>query len=212
VTPVPDLSTNLHLDMLAEAKRQGQPEKQGLYGLHWGDPQEVGWLRSVRDEFLLPFVHPDRHGVEIGPGGGRWTRYMLTFGRLYVVDFHQQLLDELAKNFRTPTLMLVKNNGTDFPGIPKRSIDFVFSFGVFVHLDLAIIEQYLLNLRDIIRPGGQIVLQYSDKTKPAAVANSTFSLNDPDRMRTLVTEHGYRVLREDLTTLPHSSVIQFARA
>ena len=209
---MPDLSTNLHLDMLADAKRLGQPEKQGLYGLHWGDPQEVGWLRTVRDEFLLPFVHPDRHGVEIGPGGGRWTRYMLTFGRLDVVDFHQELLDELARNFRTPTLTLVKNNGTDFPSIPERSIDFVFSFGVFVHLDLAIIERYLQSLHEIISPGGQIVLQYSDKTKPAALANSSFSVNDPETMRSLIGQHGYRVVREDLTTLPHSSVVQFARA
>jgi len=207
--PVPDLSTSLHLDMLADAKRVGQPDKEGLYGLHWGDPQRAGWLRFVRDEFVLPFVHPDRHGVEIGPGGGRWTRYMLTFGKLYVVDFHKELLDELARNFRTPTLTLIKNNGTDFPGIPGRSIDFVFSFGVFVHLDLVIIEQYLRNLHDIIKPEGQIVLQYADKTKPEAAANPTFGFNNPEAMRALVREHGYRIVREDVETLPHSSIVQF---
>jgi Methyltransferase domain len=209
---MPDLSTNLHLDMLADAKRLGQPEKQGLYGLHWGDPQELGWLRTVRDEFLLPFVHPDRHGVEIGPGGGRWTRYMLTFGRLYVVDFHQQLLDELARNFRMPTLILVKNNGTDFPGIPERSIDFVFSFGVFVHLDLAIIERYLQSLHEIIGSRGQIVLQYSDKTKPEGAANASFGFNDPETMRALLGKYGYRIVREDVVTLPHSSIVQFTPA
>jgi len=60
---VPNLATRLHLDMLTEARRVGQPERQGLYGLHWGDPQVVPWLRFVRDEFLLPFVHPDRRGL-----------------------------------------------------------------------------------------------------------------------------------------------------
>ena len=27
----------------------------------------------------------------------------------------------------------ILNNGTDFPGVPAASVDFVFSFGVFVH-------------------------------------------------------------------------------
>jgi len=136
---------------------------------------------------------------------------MLGFEKLYLVDYHQELLDELARNFRAPMLVFVRNNGTDFAGIPADSVDFVFSFGVFVHLDLNIIEEYLKNLITIVKLDSQIVLQYSDKTKPAALANPTFSMNDPDTMRRLVSDHGYRLVREDLTTLPHSSIVQFTR-
>jgi SAM-dependent methyltransferase len=195
--------------MLEAAKRLQQPSPMSLYGLHWGDAQREPWLRLVRDEFLLPFVHPDRSGVEIGPGGGRWTRYMLTLGRLYAVDFHQELLDEVAQNFRTPGLMLIKNSGTDFPGIPPASVDLVFSFGVFVHLDAPIIAGYLDNIRSIVRPGADIILQYSDKTKHAARVNPTFSDNDPDRMRSMITDRGYRIIREDTGRLPHSSIAYF---
>lgn len=64
-------------------------------------------LRFVRDRYLLPYVHPDGRAIEIGPGGGRWTRGLLGFGELLVYDLHQELLDELARQYRAPHLRLV---------------------------------------------------------------------------------------------------------
>ena len=143
---MPELDTPMHLTMLNDARRRGDIERDGLYGLTWGDPQTNPALRAVRDRFVLPYVHPDRTAIEIGPGGGRWTRYLLGFGRLYAVDYHQALLDELARSFRAPCLRLVKNSGTDFPGIDDGTVDYAFSFGCFVHLDLPVIEGYLREL------------------------------------------------------------------
>ena len=37
--------------------------------------------------------------VEIGPGGGRWTRYLLGFKSIYAVDYHDEVLREFAKTF-----------------------------------------------------------------------------------------------------------------
>jgi hypothetical protein len=121
---MPGLETDIHLKMLQGASKQGQQDKQGIYGLHWGDPEDNPILKKVRDHWLLPYVHENHDAVEIGPGGGRWTRYMLKFRRIHAVDYHQELLDELKKNFSQDNLTLIKNNGTDFPGIGPRSIDF----------------------------------------------------------------------------------------
>jgi cyclopropane fatty-acyl-phospholipid synthase-like methyltransferase len=136
---------------------------------------------------------------------------LLTLDRLYVVDFHQELLDELARNFRAPGLFLVKNTGTDFPQIELQSVDLVFSFGVFVHLDIPIIESYLDNIKTIIRPGADVIIQYSDKTKEWARKNLTFSDNDPSRMCAMITARGYRIVREDREKLPHSSIVHFTK-
>jgi SAM-dependent methyltransferase len=129
---MPPLHTKLHLEMLKEAHKQGQPARDGLYGLQWGDPDHYLILRPIRDHWLLPYVQPDQVALEIGPGGGRWTRYLLPFRRLYVVDHYAELLAELRKNFARSNIVEILNNGTDFPGVPKASVDFVFSFGVFV--------------------------------------------------------------------------------
>jgi cyclopropane fatty-acyl-phospholipid synthase-like methyltransferase len=207
---MPKLDTPLHVSMLQASRKNGQIEHDGLYGLHWGDPQAMPALRHVRDHFLLRYVNPDHAAVEIGPGGGRWTRYLLGFESLYAVDYHRELLDELSKNFRAPHLHLTKNNGNDFPGIEDRSVDFIFSFGVFVHLDIDIIEAYLRNMRRILKPDGCAVIQYSDKNKEAARAHGeVFADTTPEIIRPLVEEAGYRVLEEDTATLWHSSVIRF---
>jgi len=219
---MPDLSTSLHLNMLRAhaslpyrlaraVRREFKPA--GIYGLEWGDPETVPPLKFVRDRWVLPYVQPSQACVEIGPGGGRWTRYLVGFSKLYVVDYHDELLDELKKNFKNPNIIFVKNNGTDFPSVADHSVDFLFSFGVFVHLDVPLINEYLANMRRILRPAGNAVIQYSDKTKVMAREDagldSGFSENDPSRMRKMVTEAGFSVIEEDLTSLWHSSLIRF---
>ncbi len=211
---MPRLTTTLHLDMLQRARKRGQPAQDGLYGLHWGDPEnpEESGLRAIRDRWLLPWVDPAKTGLEIGPGGGRWTRYMLGFRRLYVVDYHAELLAELRKNFAYSHIIEILNDGTDFPGVPPSSVDFVFSFGVFVHLDLDIIRAYLDNLRVVIHPQTQVVIQYADKDKPKAQQNRGFSDNDPRRMRQTVEGAGYCIREEDTTALDHSAIMRFQPA
>lgn len=211
---MPQLTTKLHLEMLQRAHERGQPARDGLYGLHWGDPEapaESG-LRTIRDRWLLRYVDPAKTALEIGPGGGRWTRYMLGFRQLYVVDYHAELLAELRSNFGQSHIIEILNNGTDFPGVPPGSVDFVFSFGVFVHLDLDVIRSYLESLRGVIHRETQVVIQYADKNKPKAQQNRSFSENNPRRMREAVESSGYCILEEDTTALDHSAIMRFQLA
>lgn len=205
---MPQLSTEIHLNMLDNSIKRGETENS-VYGMHWGDPKEKPFLAYVRDHWCAKYVNPNHTAVEIGPGGGRWTRYLLGFDKLITVDYHQELLEELGKNFNLPHLHLLKNNGSDFPGIPENSVDFVFSFGVFVHLDIDIINSYLENIRKILKPGGNVIIQYSDKTKVQAARNDGFSNNTPSIMRKMILDHGYFILEENLTVLPHAGLVRF---
>ena len=63
------------------------------------------------------YVSNDHCAVEIGPGGGRWTRYMLGFRKLYVLDYHSPLLKEIEKNVKAPNIELLKNNVRIFQGL-----------------------------------------------------------------------------------------------
>jgi len=181
----------------------------GIYGLEWGDPDLVEPLAFIRDRYLLPYVKANQCGVEIGPGGGRWTQYLLGFKKLYVIDYYPELLGEVKRNFSRPNVIFIKNNGSDFPGIEERSVDFLFSFGTFVHLEAYLIEEYLNNMRWILKPGANIVIHYSDKTKIMARINDGFAENTPEKMRSLVLNAGYKICEEDVTSMWHSSVIRF---
>lgn len=218
---MPKLDTTLHLDMLHSSKSERRFARRlkraikvllgrdDVYGLEWGDPETSEPLVYIRRHFLVPYLAPSATVLEIGPGGGRWTRYMLSVKKLYVIDFYQELLDELKSNFRSADLVLVKNNGNDFPGVANESVDFIFSFGTFVHLDIEIIDRYLENMKPLLKPTSNVVIHYADKTKPMGLQNKGFSQNDPDTMRKLVLSRGYFIYEEDIKTLWHSSVIRF---
>jgi ubiquinone/menaquinone biosynthesis C-methylase UbiE len=222
---MPNLESPLHLDMLRRSStlsrslparilsaiRNEIRSNGGVYGMEWGDPDTWDPLTFIRDHYVLPYVQYDQVAVEIGPGGGRWTKYLLGFGKIYAVDYHNELLCELKKRYgKQKNIEFIKNNGTDFPGVAAASVNYLFSFGTFVHLDFNIIEAYLDNIRSVLRPGANAVVQYSDKTKVMARRlGDGFTDNNPDRMRAAVQCRGYTILQEDTTTLWHSSVIRF---
>lgn len=221
---MPTLDSKMHLNMLRDGKyrrslasRISQAikvlcAKNDVYGLEWGDPEVSPPLGYVRDHFLTPYLSPNTTVVEIGPGGGRWTRYMLNAKHIYAVDYHQELLRELKSRFGTTNITYVKNNGDDFPDIQDGSIDFLFTFGTFVHLDVDIIDRYLRNIKPLLKQASNVVIQYSDKTKPLGKSNKGFSENDPDKMRELILSHGYSIYEEDVQTLWHSSIVRFGLA
>ena len=218
---MPDLETGLHVSMLATSKRANalprrllrairRASRPYVYGQEWGDLSDVPPLAFVLDRYVRPYVNPAHEALEIGPGGGRWTQHLTAFRKLYLIDYYQELLDEARRGFgRRQNIVFIKNTGGDFPGVPDKSIDFLFSFGVFVHLDFPIIETYLDNIRRVIKPSANVVLHYADTNKVMARLNEGFAENDPDRMRRAVLDRGYRIIEEDLTTMWHSSIIRF---
>ena len=149
--------------------------------------------------------------MEIGSGGGRWTKYLLDFGRLYVTDLNKEFFPYLLDRFGPrPNISFCHSSGADLPGIPKNSIDFVFSFGVFVHIETDVIKEYLKTIKEICKEDGDIVIQYSEKNKPQAVANKLYSFNTREIMSGLVKEQGFSIISEDLETLKSANVIHFS--
>ena len=203
---MPGLNTKLHLRM----HRKSPMRKRGrIYGLEWGDPEKSPYLAMVRRHYIDFFVNPSATLLEIGPGGGRWTRFMVEASKIYAVDRHQELLDELRANCPQPNIVTIRNNGDDFPGVPDASIDFLFSFGVFVHLELDIIGRYLINMRRLLKPTSNVVIHYSDMTKPAAQRNATFAQNNPEAMIGLVRKHGYTVQDDNRWIVPNGAIVRF---
>jgi len=203
---MPGLDTPIHVDMLKRHRRRHgllmrilravrkEILSKGVYGLEWGDPDVFDPLKFIRDRYVLPYVNPEHDALEIGPGGGRWTRYLLGFRKLTVVEYHADLLEELRKTFRKRSVTFIRNAGTDFPGVAEHTIDYLFSFGTFVHLDLPLIEGYLANMKPILKPGANVVLHYSDMNKVMAQMNPGFSDNTPEKMRGMVRDAGFEIL------------------
>lgn len=107
--------------------------------------------------------HRFRAVIEIGAGGGRWTRWLHTRSdRMLCIDRATASAKHIAAlGLEPPPMNLVCTYGhlPTGPGSPLHdAFDFGFSYDTFVHLDRVTIATYMRSLRDAIRPGGHAVI------------------------------------------------------
>ncbi len=178
------------------------------YGDQWGNPEKRNDLIQVRRKFLSGFVNQDTVALEIGSGGGRWTQYLLPCKEVICVEMNPEMFGYIRARFNNPPhLNYVVTHGSDLPSVPHDYVDFLFSFGVFVHIDFSIIAEYMKSIYPVMKQGGRIVLQFSNKKKPEAAKNPDFSDNSPERMQALFQKSGFRVDDVDDDLLIHSTII-----
>lgn len=184
-----------------------------FWGNQWGPPQERPALQAVIDRYITPFIHADTVVLEIGPGGGRWTQFLVGARELVLVDLNPEFFDYLRERFpaERARLRFYATRGAELDGIDDRSIDFVFSFGALVHVDPADIEAYLGHLHRVMKPGARAALQYADKTKPAARDNDSFSHMDAPTMEAFARRADFAIEVHDTTLITHSNIVVLRR-
>jgi SAM-dependent methyltransferase len=114
------------------------------------------WMGSLR-RCVLDARIPMRSSVlEIGPGAGRWTGDLLTRASRYVgVDISETCTEQCRRRFRDAGhARFVTGSGTDLAEIEDQSIDAIWSFDVFVHINRAEFERYADEFARVLRPGG----------------------------------------------------------
>lgn len=167
-------------------------------------------LYTVLKHYIRPYVTPEATVLEIGPGGGRWTKYMLAARHLTLVELNAEFFDYLRRRFpdHLDKLRFYQTRDYELEGVAGASIDFVFTFGTFVHIDPDGIQGYLREIVRVLKPGGHATLQYADKTKTLAQQKPGFSDMTPAKMEDFVREFvDIRIVRHDTNLLIHSSVI-----
>ena len=108
---------------------------------------------------LLPRIHafvPAGTILELGPGFGRWTQYLLGLcDRLVAVDLAERCIEHCRERFAdVPHLECHVNDGRSLDMVEDGSIDFAFSFDSLVHADAEVIEAYLEQLARKLSPDG----------------------------------------------------------
>ena len=203
------------------------------YGDQWGDPSVDGvryvWrklrsgrnlpgnLAKVRKRYVEPYVTPETVALEIGPGGGRWTRYLLPAREVIVVELNREFFSYLEERFPEAAgkLRFYETSGYELNGIDDETVDFAFSFGTFVHIDPEGIDAYLGEIRRVLRPAGVATIHYGDRSKkffagrPPGFAG--FSDMDGDTMERFAVGHGFELVAHDRKLLNHSNVAVLSR-
>jgi SAM-dependent methyltransferase len=203
------------------------------YGDWWGDPSvtRLGylWLRlrrakrvwgnlgKIRRRYLQPYVTSETVVLEIGAGGGRWTRYLMDAREVIVVELNSEFFAYLRNRFAEDAnrLRFYETSGYEMDGVDDESVDFVFSFGTFVHIEPDGIDAYLDEIRRVLRPGGIGTLHYADRSKKVFRGKPPgfggFSNMTAQKMEDLADSHAFEILEHDRRALRHSNVIVLRR-
>jgi ubiquinone/menaquinone biosynthesis C-methylase UbiE len=121
------------------------------------------WKQSVVSNFIEPNLGAAVDLLEIAPGQGRWTEFIV--GRvktLTLVDVAPSCIEACRARFEAghPEITFLVNDGRTLD-VPDESVDVVWSFAGFVHIDEPDIAAYTSEVLRVLRPGGRFVIHHS---------------------------------------------------
>ncbi len=148
----------------------------------------------IRDEILYQYLSlsPGMDVLEIGPGSG-FTAFRLAreVRGLTLVDTVAEVVAELKKalkDHRNLTVVQADATGPDLSRHWEQGFDAVFALDVFEYLvDPA---ACLVNLADLLRPGGQLLLTYPNVPPPLGDGVTYFPRRE--ELEQLLNQAGFR--------------------
>jgi len=132
------------------------------WSANWGG-STAQWLTTIYPR-LAPFL-PTGSLVEIAPGKGRWTQYLLPHCASYLgVDVAELAVASCQKRFAGHSgVQFAVNDGLSLPMVDDGSADLVFSFDSLVHAEADVIGAYSQEFRRILNPvGGVAFIHHSN--------------------------------------------------
>jgi SAM-dependent methyltransferase len=136
-----------------------------LGGAPWSKPwgsAEAQWNRCIHPR-IAPFL-PAPFVLEIAPGYGRWTEFLLGHcDQLVGVDVAANCTEACRQRFaHDPRVRFETNDGRSLPMVADGSVDFAFSFDSLVHVEADAIEGYLTELARVLKPDGVAFIHHSN--------------------------------------------------
>lgn len=199
------------------------------YAEHWQDPafragqadapDEIPFLERIGDEwgrrrdvdaivdgFILPWVGPDSIVGEIGCGGGRVAeRVVPRVGGFYGFDISARMLEHAREVITDPRAQFVLLENARLPGDLSESLDFIYAFDVFLHLDLYVMRRYFEEMARVLKAGGKAFVHTTNLTSDVGWSNfvkfdryrpETHFYVSPETVRTLADRTAFRLVKE----------------
>jgi SAM-dependent methyltransferase len=137
------------------------PEEGGEWSAPWGGTV-TQWYTSILPR-LHPFL-PARRVLEIAPGYGRWSSFLIAACESYVgVDLAATAVEACRKRFVDAThASFHVNDGRSLAAVDDGTVDLAFSYDSLVHVEEDVIGAYLAELARKLAPDGVAFLHHSN--------------------------------------------------
>ncbi len=191
-------------------------------GEEWSAPwggSEPQWFGA-----LFPRLHrilPAGAVLEIAPGFGRWTKFLLPLCDTYLgIDLSAQCVDACREVFAAAShATFAQNDGRVLDAAPAASFDLVFSFDSLVHAEIDILEAYIPQILQKLTPAGVAFIHHSnfrDAGKNLLNPHSRATSGSAARVAQMVEQHAGKVLVQELVNwgdpVLHDCITTFGNA
>jgi len=123
------------------------------------------WKNSIAENFILNNINEESVVLEIAPGHGRWTEFILKkVKKIILVELSQERIKYCKKIFdNSKNIDYFMNNGKDLFFIADNSIDFIFSYDSFVHIEKDAIACYFKEFSRILKKEGIAIIHHAGR-------------------------------------------------
>ena len=160
------------------------------------------WLFRVIQSKIFQFSKTSIYNsLEIGPGTGMFSKEF----RAWRINYFNEILPELEwkvrrrfKPFHQKYLKFYKTRRTNCNNIPQKSVNFVFSWDTFVFFTQNHIQEYLIDIKRALVPGGYIFIQYADchfDYDLQQAKRGYWNYNTKTIMKKIIKDTGYDVIQ-----------------
>lgn len=150
-------------------------------GDEWTRSEE--WKAEVVREFIDPYFCEGDVILEIGPGGGRWSEVLQPRARkLHLVDVAEKPLELCRERFRgCANVEYLLSDGRTL-AVADDSIDRIWSYECFVHINPLDIKGYFREFRRVLKPGGRALVHHAGPPIPGMPFRPGMRSDMTDRM------------------------------
>lgn len=134
---------------------------RGTHGEEW--TWSEAWKESIIDQVMKKYIKMGSNILEVGPGGGKWSVPLSKLAdSLTLVDISEACLTTCKTRLGDKSFVrFILGSGTDFPEVPDGTIDYIWSFDVFVHISPQDIRSYLAEMKRVLKPGGRAIIHHA---------------------------------------------------
>ena len=124
-------------------------------------PYEI-WKQSLIDFFLKDNFN-NQNILEIGCGHGRWSESLIELSRTaHLVDLNESCVEFCKNKFKNSNnCTFYKNKGNSLDFMSSNSIDAIWSYDTFVHIDEETFISYLNEFKRVLKESGVAIIHYS---------------------------------------------------
>jgi len=169
----------------------------GKKGEEWTVSPE--WKQSLIDEVMLKYITPGKTILEIGPGAGRWTETLQKIAKkLILVDLSDKCIELCKQRFsQCNNIEFFVNDGANIDFIQSETVDFIWSFDVFVHVNPVETEQYIKGFSRIFKKGGLGIIHHPGEGRSHEYKDNGWRSNmTAELFRDMLKKHGLTLVKQ----------------